>query len=828
MNTVIKICNLLESTNKKNIPVGLTLLENNPELRAEVESRYLNFIKARLNNPNATIFDFEQAVLTKEEIALFHTKTYIDKYCISLHYMENEQTKMIVDTIGSIFSLIIDIDSFKKKVALLSEENFGNKLYDIYRQEIPQKITAYKKKNKSISGWYSRIINKITQIDSLGKFYLDHTSFLDANESIMMEHFTLGLLIMSYNGGQLHIDVAQSDFPEFHPIFWTFQNYAGPRISTLDTEIILPSSFMSFVREIETKDDDFKPYQKTTSKFVTPTVTDEWLAKYPKIRKKFEAVNVSITTFSQIDIAIQKELILDLLETTDLEVFRLGLSFIDQNEVLADFINEHYKDLLKAHKSSKYVAQLFGPISTLINGNIHADKGFGYEEHSTFDIKYINALPDSLAQRLRYLSLDKNLIARLTAPLEKFNQVEYLIMQATKFVDKVIPEALSNWTQLKEVQITKAKLSEIPSWIANWKTVQKLSLEGNILTDLPKEIHDLEQLEVLHLGSNKFTDFPEVLTQISQLKHLDLSNSKFTVIPPEIGNLKQLMHLRLVKCKKIKDFTPIYQLQNLIELQLEYTGIKEISPDIGQLNQLKKLDLEQGKFKTLPKEIGLLSQLEELHLNDCKQLKELPKEIGQLNQLSIINLSSSHFSDYATILQLLPLQIQTLYLYSNALKELSEEVSRFSNLKILNLYNNQLIKIPKTIISLTALKELRISNNQLEEIPKEICNLPSLELLYVMENQLTALPEEIGNLPHIKEIAVRNNQIKNIPSSIGNLSSLENLYLQNNQIEELPEEIGLLTNLKKLYIGNNPIVKDKKKMKQLKKILPESCYLSDW
>ena len=132
MSTSTEIFKLLEASNEKKIAKGLALLKENPDLKPEVEARYLNFIKARLNNPKASIFDFGQAALSKEEIAIFNDKDYVDNYCLSLHYMDDAETKMVVDTIGSVFALLVDIEAIKKKFELLPEEDFYNKIYDLY------------------------------------------------------------------------------------------------------------------------------------------------------------------------------------------------------------------------------------------------------------------------------------------------------------------------------------------------------------------------------------------------------------------------------------------------------------------------------------------------------------------------------------------------------------------------------------------------------------------------------------------------------------------------------------------------------------------------
>ena len=70
------------------------------------------------------------------------------------------------------------------------------------------------------------------------------------------------------------------------------------------------------------------------------------------------------------------------------------------------------------------------------------------------------------------------------------------------------------------------------------------------------------------------------------------------------------------------------------------------------------------------------------------------------------------------------------------LKILSKSIGNFKNLKVLNLYHNQI-----------------------KNIPREIGNLENLEELYLYDNQIKTIPREIGNLENLKELGLYNNQL---------------------------------------------------------------------
>ena len=103
------------------------------------------------------------------------------------------------------------------------------------------------------------------------------------------------------------------------------------------------------------------------------------------------------------------------------------------------------------------------------------------------------------------------------------------------------------------------------------------------------------------------------------------------------------------------------------------------------------------------------------------------------------------------------------------------------------------------------LQSLYLSYNQIKEIPKEICQLTNLQQLYLSYNQIKEIPKEICQLTNLQRLSLYNNQIKEIPKEICQLTKLQILYLYNNQIKEIPKEICQLTNLQILYLYNNQI-----------------------
>jgi len=150
-------------------------------------------------------------------------------------------------------------------------------------------------------------------------------------------------------------------------------------------------------------------------------------------------------------------------------------------------------------------------------------------------------------------------------------------------------------------------------------------------------------------------------------------------------------------------------------------------------------------------------------------------------------------------------QITDLELVSMSLTYLPDDIlDGFTNLKTLNVLNNQLTELPDSIGNLTNLEKLWLINNQLTELPESIVNLNNLKTLNLMNNQLTELPESIVNLTNLEQLYLKNNELTELPQWIGNLTNLEELSLRYNLLTELPDSIGNLINLGMLWLEENP------------------------
>jgi internalin A len=128
------------------------------------------------------------------------------------------------------------------------------------------------------------------------------------------------------------------------------------------------------------------------------------------------------------------------------------------------------------------------------------------------------------------------------------------------------------------------------------------------------------------------------------------------------------------------------------------------------------------------------------------------------------------------------LQSLELNLSELCLIKVPPEISQLTNLKHLNLFNNQIKEISPEIIQINTLIHLKLESNQIREIPPEINRLVALEVLNLGDNQIHVIPPEFSGLTKLNYLILSNNKITEIPLSICQLNNLENFVIHGNFI----------------------------------------------
>lgn len=117
------------------------------------------------------------------------------------------------------------------------------------------------------------------------------------------------------------------------------------------------------------------------------------------------------------------------------------------------------------------------------------------------------------------------------------------------------------------------------------------------------------------------------------------------------------------------------------------------------------------------------------------------------------------------------------------------------NINTLYLNQNQLAKLPSNISKFCNLRVLDLSNNRLKELPEELIRFP-LTTLVAKNNLLNneSLPKSFENLNRtLQNFNLSGNNLKFFPEQLFEVRSLKYVYLGGNHIEDIPKDVSRLT-----------------------------------
>jgi hypothetical protein len=265
-------------------------------------------------------------------------------------------------------------------------------------------------------------------------------------------------------------------------------------------------------------------------------------------------------------------------------------------------------------------------------------------------------------------------------------------------------------------------------------------------------------------------------------KKLELQNQRITSIPNEIGELTKLEELHLLGNAIVEIPTAIGELVNLRVLSLARNSIKELPIEIGKLEGLQELYLDRNCLISLPEEIGQLVNLDLLFLIE-NQLSSLPKRFTEMRSLRWVTLARNRLKALPSVKEGELPKLRTLYLDTNALTSLPDEIGHLVKLEKLFLDRNQLSSLPKTFADMCGLLWLTLDDNQFKEFPLPLCELRYLEQLSLSGNYLTALPPSVDAMSSLRKLYVARNPITKLPTELGKLEKLDLLEIDKSRLE---------------------------------------------
>lgn len=222
------------------------------------------------------------------------------------------------------------------------------------------------------------------------------------------------------------------------------------------------------------------------------------------------------------------------------------------------------------------------------------------------------------------------------------------------------------------------------------------------------------------------------------------------------------------------------------KLSIEGKGSKRLPDSVFTYTNLHVLELKDFRISRLPKHLKI-NRLVLINNNPSRRLK-LPKN-DSITHLIIRGDKNNRLPRRYDRLK----NLKTLDLNNNTIKYVSKSIIKLKKLEHLSFYRNELKEVPEFVYDIKTLRALDLYYNHLKVISPSIKKLDNLEVIYLAENELTALPDEIGELSKLWGLYAHHNLLTTLPLSISKMTALGTLRINNNYITKWPDCITPLS-----------------------------------
>lgn len=341
-------------------------------------------------------------------------------------------------------------------------------------------------------------------------------------------------------------------------------------------------------------------------------------------------------------------------------------------------------------------------------------------------VRWLNS---HFSQKLNILKLTANRIDTNICTFAYFGQLNslhelHLDQNRINTLNNISFCELSN---LKFLNISSNNISDIPrNTFEGTITLEQLFISRNNLSILPFQLFkNMQNLSVLDLSYNRILSLPDNFFALNKaLEELSLQNNSLQSIERNVFfGLKRVKILNLsFNSIAYIDKKAFYSLNRLNELNLRHNSLSIIPASLFHpLPNIMRLDLSENEFTQLPN--GLFKNqksMNQLFVDDTN-LEKLgnwistfdeeinSKILGNLNVLSMQH--NKRLKKIPEILFKNAINITELYLANNDLIQLTSEIGRLKNLKLLNVKDNRLNTLPDSLRKLENIECINLINN---------------------------------------------------------------------------------------------------------------------
>lgn len=427
---------------------------------------------------------------------------------------------------------------------------------------------------------------------------------------------------------------------------------------------------------------------------------------------------------------------------------------------------------------------------------------------------------------LRFLHMEDNMLQHLQLGTFKFLPSLVEINLNDNPICVISPSAFYGLQNLKEIWLSHTKLKSLNSQMFDdLKNVSIVDLSYSNIEEIQVDsFKHLESLIELNLEGNRLKVLNATFISPLIVQKVILKNNPIGEVQPfSFSGLKNLDSLQIqnTKMRTLKTHT-FHNLMSIINLDVSNSSIRHIELNVfTSLTKLLLLNMSRNELQHLQEDIfkgpsdlqtldlsysriqsiqngslNGLSNLQFLHLQH-NILKNLPCDLlEETSQLTHLYLSSN-------LLEVLPVcsfkkfpELTHVELNNNRLSRLrTGTFSPLANLTYMDLSENNLFQIDDVFFPTRQLKVLNLNDNLLEKIPKDfLSNFHSLNSLHISRNNWTC--DDLKRI--LKDVESRNISIREQNYDEENIHGISCTQPTENDFSKMSEGIEKISR----FVGN--------------------------
>nr|UZH24403.1 TLR23h [Mugilogobius chulae] len=427
---------------------------------------------------------------------------------------------------------------------------------------------------------------------------------------------------------------------------------------------------------------------------------------------------------------------------------------------------------------------------------------------------HLQEIPDDVPLNCEVLIVSVNNITRIKrTDVNRFTQLSVL-RASRNHLSHIDDEAFVNSQKLKILDLSHNKLTNLTELMfVGLNQLISLNLMANHISQIASNVFQhLSIIDRVVLDSNDIENLTEIATifTLPNINSISLNNNHFTSINSDdlpfassnVTFLSALSH-RLNKFILKRNIFP-----NLGSLKLK-TGIFtewRVDSD-AYLSSVIDLYLNKLSLASFSAILNSTVSLQNLTLSglDQQTMKLFTQVACSTTSITTLALTFSplHFTDDEFFTSCS--QLHNLKMPSSFLSDMSDQsLKPLTQLRLLQLDVNNLVKVPVTVRNLLTLETLDLNKNSIHEIScLDFANLTKLINLSLRKNEIVHLEECLfQNLHNLQTLDLSQNSVHTIQNAFRvGMTQLRILLLSNNK-DQFTLRVGEFRNLSSLRVLN--------------------------